>query len=94
VIVDLRSEDRSKRVRARVWIDDEEVSNDCFYADSDAGVVRGYARNELGLVYIIGGIPGGGVFYKTAEGRKHYGAGFGALAEFERHGVVRIEPPQ
>ena len=47
-----RQRDRALCSRARVWLDDVEVTTRCFYADDRRGVVRLYRLNEAGKKFI------------------------------------------
>lgn len=42
--------------KARVWLDDEEVTKRCFLADSDLGIVGLYRLDADGRKYREGGI--------------------------------------
>jgi hypothetical protein len=39
-----RRDFRSRTPRARVWLNDQEVTQECFYVDGRRGVVRLYVR--------------------------------------------------
>jgi hypothetical protein len=47
-----RRRDRKRCIRTRVWLNDVEVTNRCFYADGRRGVVRLYKLNERGQKYL------------------------------------------
>ena len=54
MIRDVHSSNRRKRkkaMRSRCWLNGEEVTSRCFYADDRAGVVRLYALDSHGLKY-------------------------------------------
>lgn len=52
MIVDVNRLVRPSDIRSRVWLDDIEVTTDCFYADDEAGIVRLYQRNSSGRIPI------------------------------------------
>lgn len=46
-----RRRDWAKCMRARVWLNGEEVTSRCFYADGRRGVVRLHCHNASGRLY-------------------------------------------
>jgi hypothetical protein len=54
VIIDLQrdSEFDRRMIRHRVFLDGVDITADCFYVDTEAGLVRRYIRNADGLLSV------------------------------------------
>lgn len=81
---------------ATIYLDGEDVTDRCYYADDEAGIVWLYRRNTNGRFYVIGTAAdpdGPAIGWPYRHNPQPPIPGYGEIAREERRGHVRIVRP-